>query len=88
MSDLNPCDTCELECWHFCAAGKTGYLNRQNQINEYARVHGIVPGAPDYKRGVDPCTECERDEFCTQVCCAKAKYWDERMVKIRKDFGL
>lgn len=85
----NPCDTCTRDkCPKNCASWKTRYLYRQRQINEHARVNGVVPGAPEYREGVDPCESCARGETCSQICKARARYWDERMALVRKGLGL
>ena len=87
----NPCDTCGKDksgCTHHCEAWRIRYLFRQNQINAYAKHHGIVPGAPDYTKGKNPCEECARSESCCTVCRARADYWDERMALVRKGLGL
>ena len=91
MADYpNPCDTCprEKECTHWCSLWQTRYLYRQNQMNAYARINGIVPGAPEYEAGVNPCDSCARSESCIAICKARARYWDERMALVRKEFGL
>lgn len=52
----DPCLACErTSCPKNCLAWKTRYLYRQAQINAYAKHHGIVPGAPEYKPGKNPC---------------------------------
>ena len=91
MADYpNPCDTCSrpYRCSSKCQAWTTRYLYRQKQINAYARVNGIVPGAPEYTAGVNPCDNCARAEDCSAICKARAKYWDERMALVRKGLGL
>lgn len=85
----NPCENCDKEyCPHFCEAWRMRYLYRQRRINEYARVNGVVPGAPEYREGVNPCDSCARGETCSQICKARARYWDERMALVRKGLGL
>lgn len=87
----NPCDTCEKQkagCPHHCEAWRIRYLYRQNQINAYARQHGIVPGAPDYTKGRNPCEVCPQNEKCTTICRARADYWGDRMKLVRKGLGL
>lgn len=85
----SPCDTCtSSKCRKNCAAWRTRYLHRQRQINAYARYNGIVPGAPEYTAGKNPCNCCARSENCSAICYARAKYWDERMNLVRKGFGL
>lgn len=85
----SPCDTCTKErCPKVCTPWRIRYMHRQNQINAYARQNGIVPGAPEYTAGKNPCDCCARSENCSAICRARAKYWDERMKLVRKGFGL
>lgn len=83
----DPCITCDQSrCQKNCQRWKTRYLYRQKQINAYAKVNGIVPGAPEYHEGKHPCRECPREDKCNGICKARAKYWDETMAKIRKNW--
>lgn len=81
----DPCIACErTSCPKNCAAWRTRYLYRQAQINAYAKHNGIVPGAPEYKPGKNPCVDCARNEECSSICKARAAWWDE-CIKRAKD---
>ena len=87
MSDYpNPCEKCtaqrcnQVKCIHW----KMRYMYRQNQINAYAKKNGIMPEAPEYKAGVNPCAGCRWSENCDSICVARAKWWDESLEQIRE----
>lgn len=85
MSYPDPCISCtRTACLKNCGAWKKRYLYRQKQINAYARQSGIVPDAPVYEPGKNPCQGCRREETCDSICVARAKYWDDCLEKERK----
>ena len=85
MSYPDPCISCtRTACPKNCGAWKQRYLYRQKQINAYARKSGIVPDAPAYEPGKNPCRGCRWEETCDSICVARAKYWDDCLEKVRK----
>lgn len=81
----NPCDICTVRnCTTKCLRWRTRYLFRQKQINAYAKKNGIMPDAPVYKDGQNPCEGCKWAETCDSICVARAQYWDDCMRKIRE----
>ena len=84
----SPCETCEEKnCSKFCPEWFMNYMERQERINAYAKANGIVPGEPVYQEGKNPCAVCPRDERCTAICKARAKYWDFLMAKLRRNWN-
>lgn len=88
MSYPDPCIGCTIsKCSNMCQKWRTRYLYRQKQINAYARKSGIVPDAPVYELGKNPCCGCRWEETCDSICVARARYWDDRMRILRKELG-
>ena len=87
----DPCLTCDKnknnDCHrNHCGKWKAKYLYRQEQINAYAQHNGIVPGAPEYTPGKNPCDDCARSEVCSNICKARAAWWDECIRRAKENW--
>lgn len=85
----SPCNECHDESCvnsgRVCNRWKTRYFYRQNAINGYARKYLSKSAEPDDMK--DPCEGCSSNDNCDTICQARAKWWDARMEKLRKEVG-
>lgn len=89
--NINPCDGCRKEdCFgKKCTVWVSYYKEHQEQINAYARSHGIKPIY--IKPTEDPCVTCSLRYVCEEreeICPARAAWWDVCMEKLRGRLGV
>ena len=98
MSYPSPCEKCEKDCGHICAAWEKRYRYRQKQINAW-RVKALavkVKPLPenkfcyshpdDVRRWLKnrPCDECRVNRDCDRPCSAYLYWYDSRMKVARR----
>lgn len=86
----NPCKTCPntscVKSGRTCGLWETRYFWRQKAINGFAKKYQIQPST--IKAAKDPCEGCGRNEYCDNICPARAKWWDIQMKKLKEELKL
>ena len=83
----SPCINCDKK-WcgkeGMCREWQTRYLYRQKAINGFARKHQIDSDTKETAE--NPCDKCSAKDYCTNVCPARARWWDVQMEKLKKEW--
>lgn len=55
---------------------------------EEARMQYMHPAERQRWLREGPCKGCPCEGYCDKICALRAKWWDDRMAKLRKDMGV
>ncbi len=83
----DPCQGCgrmtKDSCMYFrnCEQWLKRYRYRQKQINGFARKY-LQPKENTLQK--NPCESCSLNGFCDTICKARADWWDQKMIILRK----
>lgn len=83
-----PCEGCTRDCAGHdkaCRKWRDYYLEHQEAINDYARVHGIRPICIEMTE--NPCKTCSNRYVCKTICPARAAWWDVCVGGAKRGWG-